>query len=98
MSRRPKAGSSRPAAHQQAVDGLPTEIEISRRNSGTVAVRDIERLQVVVQGRQRAVGGGETPVSQITYGLGRDLARGDLARANALGLGQPRLAGQGSQE
>ncbi len=41
---------SRPAAHQQAVDGLPTEKEISRRNSGTVAVRGNERLQAVVQG------------------------------------------------
>ncbi|MBD2746643.1 HlyD family secretion protein [Microvirga sp. BT688] len=41
--------------HQQAVDELQTKQEIYRRNPGAVAVRDIERLQVVVQGRQGGI-------------------------------------------
>ena len=43
------------SAHQQAVDELATKQEIYRRNPGAVAVRDIERLQVVVQGRQGGI-------------------------------------------
>ncbi|ANY80888.1 secretion protein HlyD [Microvirga ossetica] len=43
------------SAHQQAVDELATKQEIYRRNPGAVAVRDIERLEVAVQGRQGAI-------------------------------------------
>jgi multidrug resistance efflux pump len=43
------------SAHQQAVDELATKQEIYRRNPGAVAVRDIEKLQVVVQGRQGGI-------------------------------------------
>jgi multidrug resistance efflux pump len=40
------------SAHQQAVDDLATKQEIFRRNPGAVATRDIQTLQVAVQGRQ----------------------------------------------
>jgi multidrug resistance efflux pump len=43
------------SAYQQAADELATKQEIYRRNPGAVAVRDIERLQVVVQGRQGGI-------------------------------------------
>jgi multidrug resistance efflux pump len=43
------------SAHRQAVDDLTTKQEIYRRNPGAVAVRDIERLQVAVQGRQGGI-------------------------------------------
>jgi multidrug resistance efflux pump len=43
------------SAHQQAVDELATKQEIYRRNPGAVAVRDIEKLQVVVEGRQGGI-------------------------------------------
>ncbi len=43
------------SAYQQAVDELETKQEIYRRNPGAVATRDIERLQVTVQGRQGAI-------------------------------------------
>lgn len=43
------------SAHQQAVDDLATKKEIYRRNPGAVAVRDMERLEVVVQGRQGGI-------------------------------------------
>jgi multidrug resistance efflux pump len=42
-------------AHQQAVDELETKQEIYRRNPGAVAVREIERAAVAVEGRQGAI-------------------------------------------
>jgi multidrug resistance efflux pump len=43
------------SAHQQAVDELETKQEIYRRNPGAVAVRDIEKLKVAVEGRQGGI-------------------------------------------
>ncbi|MBB3018762.1 multidrug resistance efflux pump [Microvirga lupini] len=43
------------SAYQQAVDELETKQEIYRRNPGAVATRDIEKLQVAVQGRQGTI-------------------------------------------
>jgi len=42
---------------QQAIDELETKQELQRRNSGTVAQRDIEKLQVMVEGRKGALAG-----------------------------------------
>src|ERR1043166_1220095 len=39
------------SAHQQAQDELSTKQELQRRNPGIVAQRDIEKLQVAVDGR-----------------------------------------------
>jgi multidrug resistance efflux pump len=44
------------AAHQQTLDELETKQELYRRNPGNVAFREIERLQVSLQGRQGAIG------------------------------------------
>jgi multidrug resistance efflux pump len=41
--------------YQQALDQLQTKEELKRRNSGTVPEREIEKLQVLVQGRTSAV-------------------------------------------
>ena len=43
------------AAYQQAVDELRTKEELNRRNADIVARREIERLQVAVDGRQAGV-------------------------------------------
>ena len=43
------------ANYQQAVDELETKTELQRRNSGTVPEREIQRLQVLVQGRLATV-------------------------------------------
>jgi multidrug resistance efflux pump len=43
------------SALQQAVDELETKQELQRRNAGIVAARDIEKLQVAVEGRKGAV-------------------------------------------
>jgi multidrug resistance efflux pump len=40
------------SAHQQALDELEVKSELQRRNPGIVAQRDIEKLQVLVDGRQ----------------------------------------------
>jgi multidrug resistance efflux pump len=42
-------------AYQQALDELETKQELHRRNPGVVARRDIEKLEVLVEGRQGAV-------------------------------------------
>jgi multidrug resistance efflux pump len=41
--------------YQQAVDELETKQELQRRNSGTVAEREIERLKLLVQGRKASL-------------------------------------------
>jgi len=43
------------SAHQQALDELEVKQELQRRNPGIVAQRDIEKLQVMVDGRQGTV-------------------------------------------
>ncbi|MGO4388664.1 HlyD family secretion protein [Microvirga sp. 2YAF29] len=43
------------SSYQQAVDELETKQEIYRRNPGAVAVRDIEKLKVAVEGRQGSI-------------------------------------------
>ncbi len=43
------------SAYQQAVDELEMKQELNRRNSATVALREIERLQVTVDGRNAAI-------------------------------------------
>jgi multidrug resistance efflux pump len=43
------------SAYQQAVDELETKTELQKRNASTVAQREIEKLQNIVEGRQAAV-------------------------------------------
>src|SRR4051794_27292334 len=43
------------SSYQQAVDELETKQELQKRNPGNVAFRDIEKLQVLVEGRLAAV-------------------------------------------
>ena len=43
------------STHQQAVDELETKRELQRRNPGIVAARDIEKLELVVEGRLGAI-------------------------------------------
>jgi multidrug resistance efflux pump len=43
------------AAQQQTVDELETKRELQRRNAGNVAFRDIEKLEVALEGRKGAI-------------------------------------------
>lgn len=45
------------SAHQQALDELQVKSDLQRRNPGIVPQRDIEKLQVLVDGRQGALDG-----------------------------------------
>jgi multidrug resistance efflux pump len=47
------------SAHQQTVDELETKRELQKRNPGGVAFRDIERLEVQLQGRLGAITSAE---------------------------------------
>lgn len=68
--------------YQQAVDQLETKEELKRRNSGTVPEREIEKLQVLVQGRQAAVNGATAARDAAREKLSTQLAA-DKASAEA---------------
>ena len=75
------------SAYQQAVDELETKQEIYRRNPGAVAVREIEKLEVVVQGRQggidAATAAKEPAEAQISTLLPAQKASAEAALAQA---------------
>ena len=75
------------SAQQQAVDELETKQELHRRSPGTVALRDLERLQNVVDGRQGAVAaataGKEAAEVQISTLLPAQKASAEAALAQA---------------
>jgi multidrug resistance efflux pump len=75
------------SAHQQALDELETKQELFRRNPGIVPRRDIEKLQLAVEGRQAAIAaataakeGAEVKVSAL---LPAEKASAEAALAQA---------------
>ena len=75
------------SALQQAQDELNTKLELQRRNAGIVAQRDIEKLQVALEGRKGAVAAvtsakdaAETRVSKL---LPAERASAEAALAQA---------------
>jgi multidrug resistance efflux pump len=75
------------AAHQQTLDELETKQELYRRNPGNVPFREIERLQVTLEGRQGAIAsataakeGAETRLSAL---LPAEKASAEAALAQA---------------
>ncbi|NOJ39120.1 HlyD family secretion protein [Bradyrhizobium australiense] len=75
------------ASHQQAKDELDTKTELQRRNPGIVPQRDIERLQVLMNGRQAGVDAAlaikESVSSQISTVLPAQKASAEAALAQA---------------
>jgi multidrug resistance efflux pump len=75
------------SAYQQAVDELETKQEIYRRNPGAVAVRDIEKLQVAIEGRQgtidAATAAKEQAEARISALLPAEKASAEAALAQA---------------
>jgi multidrug resistance efflux pump len=75
------------SAYQQAVDELETKQELNRRNAATVALREIERLQNIVTGRQGAVAAAtaakEAAEIQISTLLPAQKASAEAALAQA---------------
>ena len=54
------------SSHQQAVDELETKRELQRRNPGIVAQREIEKLQLLVEGRLGGIAAAEAARQAIT--------------------------------
>jgi len=75
------------SAYQQAVDELATKTELQRRNAGTVAERELEKLQNVVNGRQAsvaaAVANKQTTATQIGSVLPAQRASAEAMLAEA---------------
>ena len=75
------------SAYQQAVDELETKQDLYRRNPGNVAFREIERLQVAVEGRQgaidAAVAGKDEAQARIASLLPAEKASAEAALAEA---------------
>jgi multidrug resistance efflux pump len=75
------------SAYQQAVDELETKQDLYRRNPGNVARRDIEKLEVAVEGRQGAIAaataGKQTAELRISTLLPAEKASAEAALAQA---------------
>jgi multidrug resistance efflux pump len=75
------------SAYQQTVDELETKQELKRRNSGIVPERDIERLQVMLQGRSASVAAAtaakQSADARVSTQLPSDKASVEAARAEA---------------
>jgi multidrug resistance efflux pump len=75
------------SAYQQAVEELQTKQELHRRSPGTVPLRDLERLQNVVDGRQGSVAaataGKQSAEVQISTLLPAQKASAEAALAQA---------------
>src|SRR3954468_19766066 len=74
-------------AYQQAVDELETKQELQRRNPGMVPTRDIEKLQLAVQGRQgtitSATAGKQAAEARVATLLPAEKASAEAALAQA---------------
>ena len=74
-------------AYQQAVEELETKRELQRRNASTVAQRDIEKLENVVNGRQGgvsvAIANKKSIETQISSFLPAQKASAEAAKAEA---------------
>src|SRR5690349_433880 len=75
------------ASLQQAQDELDTKLELQRRNAGIVAQRDIEKLQVAVEGRKgqldAANAGKDAAQSRLTTLLPAEKATAEASLAQA---------------
>src|SRR5215216_3510417 len=75
------------SAYQQALDELETKQELQRRNAGIVARRDIEKLEVAVEGRKGAVTAAtaakDTAEARISTLLPAEKASAEAALAQA---------------
>ena len=75
------------SAHQQALDELETKRELQRRNPGNVPFREIERLELVVQGRMGTItsvtAAKQSATERVTAVLPAQKASAEAALAQA---------------
>jgi multidrug resistance efflux pump len=78
--------------YQQALAELETKQELKRRNSGTVPEREIEKLQVLVQGRTAAVNAATAARDSAREKLSQQLAADKASAEAALEQAQVELS------
>ena len=75
------------SAYKQATDELDTKLELQNRNASTVARREIERLENIVQGRQAgvsiAIAAKQSEETQLNSVLPAEKASAEAALAEA---------------
>jgi len=79
------------SAYRQAVDELDMKTELRRRNSPSVSEREIERLQVVVNGREAAVAGAVANKGTISVQIASVLPAQKASTEAALAQAQVEL-------
>ena len=72
------------SSYQQTVDELETKQELQRRNSGNVAFRDIEKLQVTLEGRKGAIAAATAAKQQAEVRIATLLPAQKASAASAL--------------
>jgi multidrug resistance efflux pump len=80
------------SSHQQAVDELETKQELQRRNPGNVAQREIERLQLLVQGRLGGIAAAEAARQAVAARISALLPAQKASAEAALAQAQVELA------
>lgn len=70
--------------YQQTLDELETKQELQRRNSGNVAFRDIEKLQVTLEGRKGAIAAATAAKQQAEVRISTLLPAQKASAASAL--------------
>jgi multidrug resistance efflux pump len=80
------------SSHQQAVDELETKQELQRRNPGNVAQREIERLQLLVQGRLGGIAAAEAARQAVAARISSLLPAQKASAEAALAQAQVELA------
>src|SRR5258708_27444057 len=75
------------SAYQQAADELATKSELLRRNASTVSQREVEKLQILADGRQAGVAGAlankQSIEAQVTALLPAQRSSAEAALAQA---------------
>ena len=72
------------SSYQQTVDELETKQELQRRNPGNVAFRDIEKLQVTLEGRKGAIAAATAAKQQAEVRIATLLPAQKASAASAL--------------
>ena len=79
------------SAHQQTLDELETKKELQRRNSGNVAFRDIEKLEVNLEGRKGAIAAATAAKQQAEERIATLLPAQKASAEAALGQAEVEL-------
>ena len=80
------------SAHQQTLDELETKRELQRRNAGNVAFRDIEKLEVTLEGRKGAIAAATAAKQQAEERIATPSAGSEGECRSGAGAGRSGIA------